>query len=283
MLLPEDVAKGQKPMAKPDAFNVLRTIEGGDLIVVADFAATGRPAASFHDLVPLLKAPHHIWETAPVRWGQEAGLTGVDQAERWLDGIRSSGLRVRALLGFCGGGVYAAIMADAIARWQDRPHLVLFDPGFAKRQMLVEHLESFFRRLSAAFTPEQSAQAHAALRAADEGGAEPLGLADRLGVLCQQILLPAIIRAGYSPAASGETANLVNGYLHWLAGAISLDPSAGWGFATALNSASPNAGLEDTPPAERASLFAKSIDFDVAHRDLLRTPAVAQTADELLS
>src|SRR5438477_56086 len=88
----------------------------------------------------------HCGQAAPVRWGQEAGLTGADQAERWLDGIRASGLRVRALLGFCGGGVYAAVMADVIARWQDRPHLVLFDPGFAKRQMLVEHLESFFRR-----------------------------------------------------------------------------------------------------------------------------------------
>ncbi|MEU3825505.1 hypothetical protein AB0F36_09285 [Streptomyces sp. NPDC029080] len=273
-------------MTKPEAFNVLRGEDGGEdggeLVVVADFAATGRQAATFHDLVKLLDTTHTVWETAPVPWGQEAGMTGADQAERWLDGIRDSGLKVRALLGFCGGGIYAGIMADRIAQWQDRPRLVLFDPGFAERRMLTEHVEGFYRRLAKAFTEEQLA---AGRRRVAEASAAPgaLELADRLGALFHEELRPAIVRAGWSERAADDGADLVNGYLHWLAGAVDLDPRPAWRAADVLNSATPGIGLHIIPESERPAMFGTTRFFDVPHGDLLRTAEVAEAADALLA
>ena len=270
-------------MADPQAFNVLRRADNDELVVMADFAATGRSAASFHDLVARLTVGYHIWETAPAPYGSERGMTGLDQAQRWLSGIRDSGLRVRALLGFCGGGVYAGVLADEIGRWQETPRLLLFDPGFAERRMLVEHIENFYRRLASSFTPDQLAQAQDRLHAADRAAADPLELAGFLGDLAHAVLEPAIVRAGWSPEASAQTANLVTGYLHWLAGAVALDPRAAWSAATAVNSATPDVGLNAMPADERASVVAKAIYFPVPHADLLRTGDVAATVDELLS
>ncbi|MEV6116060.1 hypothetical protein AB0L59_27070 [Streptomyces sp. NPDC052109] len=269
-------------MTKPEAFNVLRSEDSGELVVVADFAATGRQAANFHDLVKLLDTGHTIWETAPVPWGQEAGMTGRDQAERWLDGIRGSGLKVRALLGFCGGGIYAGVMADRIAEWQDRPRLVLFDPGFAERHMLTEHVEGFYRRLAKAFTEEQLADGRRRVaEAAAATGA--LELADRLGELFRDELRPAIVRAGWSERAAEDGADLVNGYLHWLAGAIDLDPRPAWRSADVLNSATAGIGLHIIPEPQRSALFGSARFFDVPHGDLLRTAEVAEAADRLLA
>ncbi|RKT17051.1 hypothetical protein BX285_1415 [Streptomyces sp. 1114.5] len=271
-------------MTKPEAFNVLRTTDSGELIVVADYAANGRPAANFHDLAKLLRTEHTIWETAPVPWGQESGLTGQDQAERWLRGIRDSGLKVRALMGFCGGGIYASVMADRIAEWQgEHPELLLFDPGFAERRMLTEHIESFYRRLAKAFTEDQLADAKERLAEADAGASNALELAGRLTPLCQEVLKSAIVRAGWSEQAAGNTADLVNGYLHWLGAAVDLDPRPGWARASVLNSSNPDIGLHIIPEPERSEMFGEAHFFDVVHADLLKTPEVARTADELLA
>ena len=270
-------------MTKPEAFNVLRTSDSGELIVVADYAATGRQAANFHDLAKLLDAGHTIWETTPAPWGQETGMTGQDQAERWLRGIRESGLKVRALLGFCGGGVYAGVMAEQIADWQERPRLLLFDPGFAESWMLTDHVEGFYRRLAKAFSEEQVAGAR--LRIADEAAAasDAVDLAGRLGRLFHEELRPAIVRAGWSEKAAEESAGLVTGYLHWLAGAVDLDPRPGWARAAVLNSSNPDIGLHIIPEPERSVMFGELRFFDVVHADLLRTAEVARQADELLA
>ncbi|WP_406207834.1 hypothetical protein OH807_35595 [Kitasatospora sp. NBC_01560] len=270
-------------MTKPEAFNVLRTSDSGELIIVADYAATGRQAANFHDLAKLLETGHTIWETAPAPWGQETGMTGGDQADRWLHGIRDSGLTVRALLGFCGGGVYAGVLAERIAEWQERPRLVLFDPGFAESAMLTEHVDGFYRRLAKAFTEEQLAAGHRRVAAEAAAATGAVDLAGRLGRLFHEELRPAIVRAGWSERAAEESAGLVTGYLHWLAGAVDLDPRPGWARAAVLNSSDPEIGLHIIPEPERSAMFGEARFFDVVHADLLRTTDVAKHTDALLS
>jgi hypothetical protein len=270
-------------MTTPDSCNVLRKADNGQLVVAADFAATGRPTATFHELVELLQAEYTIWETAPVPYGEERGMTGADQAARWERDIRASGLRVHAVLGFCAGNVYAGELAGRIAAWQEPPRLILLDPGRATRRMVVEHIESVIGRLASTFTPDALAEARQAVRDADESLPDVLALVDRLAGLCRDVVLPALMRAFHSRQASTEFTTIITGYLYWLAGATQLDPRPVWAGATALNSTSTNYGLYLTPPEEREALVASATYYDVTHGNMMRTPEIAAAVDKLLS
>ncbi|GAA3452355.1 hypothetical protein [Dactylosporangium matsuzakiense] len=270
-------------MTTPDSYHVLRKSDSGGLILAADFAATGRTTATFHDLVDLLEADHTIWETAPLPYGTEPGKTGTDQVDRWERDVRDSGLPVHAVIGFCGGGVYAAALTERVAAWQDAPRLILLDPGIVKRTMLVEHVEGLLRRLGGTFTPQLLAEATAALRTADETAADPLQLAANLAAWCNDVIVPGLRRAFHSAQASTDFVQLIVGYLHWLGGAATLDPRARWRTATALNSASLNFGLHLASPEERPTLVGSATYYDVQHGDLMRTPEIGQAVDALLA
>jgi hypothetical protein len=270
-------------MTTPDSYLVLRKADSGRLILAADYAATGRTTATFHDLVDLLETDYTIWETAPLPCGSEPGVTGVDQVDRWERDVRASGLTVHAIIGFCAGGVYAAALADRVSSWQDAPRLILLDPGLVKRTMPVEHVGGLLRRLTGTFTPEQLAEAQAALRTADATANDPLELAANLAGWCRDVIVPALRRAFHSPQASADFVQLIIGYLHWLGGAAQLDPRARWREATALNSASPNFGLHLASPEERPTLVGSVTYYDVQHADLMRTPEIGAAVDALLA
>lgn len=270
-------------MAKPRSCNVLRDTGAGELVVVADFAATGRQTATFRDLVDRLDTPLTIWEIAPAPYGTERGMTGADQVDRWIADVRTAGMPVAAILGFCGGSVYAGALADRVAEWQDRPRLLLFDPGMARAPMLGEHVEGWLRRLAQTFAPDDLDDARERVRAAATSTDDPLLLAERLAGLFREVVAPALVRAGYSRPASLDFAALVNGYLHWFGGAVQLDPRAAWAHATAISSCTADIGLNTLPPEERAAVVASETAFPVEHVDLLRTDAVARAVDDLLT
>ncbi len=270
-------------METPESCLVLRKADGRGLVVTADFAATGRTTATFHDLVDLLRADYNIWETAPVPYGQEPGMTGTDQVDRWTRDIRESGLPVHAVIGFCGGGMYAGKLAERIGEWQPVPRLILLDPGRATPLMLVQHVEGLLRRLAGTFAPDDLAAAQARLAAAHQSVPDPLALADELAGFAREVIVSALMRAFHSPQASADFVKLVTGYLYWLGGAATLDPRAIWKSASALQSSSPNFGLFLASPEERPTLVGSAVYFDVPHADMMRTPAVARAVDDLLS
>ncbi len=282
-------------MNTPSASLVLRRAGGRGLIVAADFAVTGRSTATFHDLVDLLGAEYDIWETAPVPYGEEAGMTGEDQVDRWIRDIEGSGLPVHAVIGFCGGCVYAGRLAERIGRWQPVPRLILLDPGLVVPTMMVDHVAGVVRRLSGTFAPDDLAAAEqrlAALLAAPGGPAAsatpaapggPLALADALAGYAREVIGPALERGAHSPDAGAGWVRLVTAYLYWLAGAAMLNPRQIWKSATALQSCSPNFGLFLADPQERPTLVGSAEYFDVPHTDLMRTPDVAKAVDTLLA
>lgn len=270
-------------MAKPDSCNVLRDGGTRELVVVADFAATGRQTATFRDLVDRLETPLTIWEIAPVPYGTEHGMTGEGQVDRWIDDVRTPDLHVAAVLGFCGGSVYAGVLADRLAGWQDRPRLVLFDPGLAQAPMLGEHVDGWLRRLAPTFGPGDLEEARQRIAGAAASTPDPLELAGRLAGLFREIVRPALVRAGYSREAALDFTALVNGYLHWFGGAVQLDPRAAWAHATAISSSTPGIGLNALPPEERDGVVAGETAFPIEHVDLLRTDAVARLVDDLLT
>jgi hypothetical protein len=269
-------------MALPEACLVLREADVDELIVTADFAATGRTAATFHDLTAMLRVDQNIWEIAPVRYGEEAGMTGADQVARWATDIRGSGRRVSSVLGFCGGSVYAAELARVISGWQQEPNVVLLDPGIPVPAMLNDHIAGWVRRLEPHLTQLERAEV-AEVLGRNRPDLAPLAQAGELGELFRQRLCPALRAGGNSNAAAQRFADLVNGYLHWLAGAMSLDPRQCWRTAPTANSNSPGFGLFLAPPEQWADLVGPVTWFDVAHFELMRTPEVARFVESHLS
>jgi hypothetical protein len=269
-------------MANPGACNVLRQVGSDRLVLCADYAATGRPTATFYELVQLLKAEFDIWETVPAPYRQDVRMSGMEQLDRWERDIRAAGLPVHAVLGFCAGNVYAGLLAERIAVWQDAPRLILLDPGRARRQMLVEHVEGLLSRLASTFDPAVLEEARQMVRDADADVADPMDLAHKLAPFCLEVVTPALRRAFHSAQASEQFTKIISGYLCWLGGAAQLDPRGAWAAATALNSNSTNYGLFLTPESEREALVATATYYDVSHGDLMRTPAVAVAVDELL-
>lgn len=267
----------------PAACLVLRDSDTDELVVTADFAATGRTAATFHDLVDLLSVEANIWEIAPLRYGDEPGVTGADQVARWIGDIRASGLRVGTVIGFCGGSVYAAELAERIAGWQDDPALILLDPGIPVPKMLTEHVAGWARRVEPTLDHDDAAQLHALIAATGAADATPLELAGNLGALFRSDVAPALRGLGYETATIERFAALVNGYLHWLAGAMQLDPRPRWRTAPTLHSNSPGFGLFLAPPPERATLVGETTWFDVTHFELMRSPEVGALVDRLLT
>lgn len=270
-------------MPTPESCLVLRKAGNDQLVVTADFAATGRTAATFHDLAERLSIDCNIWEIAPLPYGQEPGATGTDQVNRWVKDIRGSGMHVHAVIGFCGGNSYAAAMAEQIAGWQQAPRLVLLDPGIPKPIMLVQHVQGWLRRFAASFPVGDAERAEARLETIATADEHPLAMAAHLGEFFGQVVAPGLIRAGHSQQAAADFTRLVTGYLFWLAGAMEFDPRPLWRTAPALNSNSAGFGLFLAPPEERPTLVASARYFDVPHFDLMRTVDVASAVDQLLS
>lgn len=273
-------------MNTPVAHSVLRKNDDGDLIIASDFGSAGRPSATFTDLVAGLATEHTIWETMPPPYGEEVGLTGRDYVDRWVRDVRDSGLRVRAVIGFCSGSVYAGTLIQRISSWQrrPRPRLILIDPDRAERHMVTAHYEQFMRaRLAMIITPPEIEDAVRAGREADARSADPLELAASLGVLCRQMLTPALRNAGLGAVRGVELAEVFASYLYWLAAGSQLDARREWSTATALNSHTDGFGLDAFPAEERAGLVARVINFDVSHRELMRAPEVHRAVDALLA
>jgi hypothetical protein len=268
---------------RPSAHSVLRHVDGGELIIAADFGIAGRPSATFMELVEGMRSKHTIWETMPPPLGLEDGMTGPEHVSRWVRDIRSSSLPVRAVIGFCSGSVYASALVSQVSRWQERPRLILIDPALAERYMVIDHYERFMRaRLAPVLSGDEIDDAVRAGRNADAQALGPLELASRLGQSCREILPPACQRAGMTDERSTELAGIFASYLNWLAAASQLEPRTGWLSATVLNSQSRGFGLDTFPEEERGCLAARVIDLNVSHLELMREPEAAQVIDQLL-
>lgn len=279
-------------MSAPDSWNVLRTAGADALVVACDFAAAGRPIATFTELVALLPGGFTVWETAPPPYGQEAGMTGADQVDRWAVDLRASGRPVHAVLGFCSGSAYAGALAGRIARWQQPARLVLLDPERATPAMMLDFYQQRVHRFASVLTPDEVDSALRAGRdavAADAvaleaaGDARALALAGRLRELCRLVVEPACDRVGLGRERSAEFVGLSGAYLYWLAAAMHIDAGTEWAGATALNGATAGVGLHSYPPTERAGLVAGVRYLDVSHTDLMRSSATACAVAELLN
>jgi hypothetical protein len=248
----------------PEGWKPLGGDSGDELVAAVDFEAAGRAEACFADLVPLLDPPRDLWTAAQ----PDAGASAEERVRYWSEGLRASGRKIRAVLGFCAGGVFAAALAEEIARWQGvAPRAVLLDPEPPTVETLVKQFDNTVRGL-AAVLPEADLEAvRESVRRTAVEHTDLTALGAALSALYRECSGPAFALIGLRADFRDELVSSFASLMRYLAAAAEVPLSAGWAAATVVVSA--------TPIWEPAGV-SRQIRTDVAHADLLRSPQVAR-------
>ncbi|GHJ30527.1 hypothetical protein TPA0910_49600 [Streptomyces hygroscopicus subsp. sporocinereus] len=267
------------------ASNSWRTLkEGADGLVLAiDYPFTGRPEAGFPELAPQLDTDCALWESVPPGMGSETGMTADGYLDRWHADVRTGGLPVRAVFGFCAGSVYAGALADRIAAEQgEAPRVILFDPESPNAVTVYWQFHKVIEGLGVVLRPEEVAEAQQVGQRISDGATDLGRLRDQLLGVFGEWAGVAFDRAGLDEVRRAEFTATVTAFMTYLVAAAGIDTRDGWPGATAISSTTPTNGLNLLPEAERPAKVAREIRFDLAHADLLRSAEVAKTAADLL-
>ncbi|MFF7082608.1 hypothetical protein [Streptomyces lavendulae] len=273
-------------MLQNDAWKVLSAGDRSGLVLAVDFDVTGRPEARFSDLAPRLKTDAGIWESLPPAAGTEAGMTGEAYLDRWHHGLDGQLPEVRAVFGYCVGGVYAAELAARIGRVQQRsPLVVLFDPEPATAPTLYWQFHKVMEFMRSVATDEEVTRAQEAGRLAESGATDLGALSERLVDLFRQTGEVAFARAGLDEIRRAELFATFSSFMTYLSAAGRFDALARWSSAVAITSASPTSGLNGIRThlaADEQELVAREIRVQVEHAELLRSDEVASVVNDLL-
>ncbi|MFI6151927.1 hypothetical protein ACIBCA_04460 [Kitasatospora sp. NPDC051170] len=273
-------------MPQHDAWKVLSAGDRPEVVLAVDFDVTGRPEARFTDLAPMLKADTGLWESLPPAAGTETGMTGEAYLDRWHRGLGAELPEVRAVFGYCVGGVYAAELAARIARTQERsPLVVLFDPEPSTGPTLFWQFHKVMEFMRSVATDEEIAAAQEAGRIAEESTTDLGVLSERLIELFRRTGEVAFARAGLDGIRRAELFATFSSFMTYLSAAGRYDALARWSSAVAITSVSPTSGLNGIRahlPAGEHRLVAREIRVEVEHAELLRSDAVASVVDDLL-
>ncbi|MEU6073994.1 hypothetical protein [Micromonospora sp. NPDC047074] len=147
------------------------------VVVAVDFGGV-REEAGFPDLLPHLSIEHTVLvpQTTVEIDGDWEGMRRR-QLESWVDGIRSYGQPVSAVLGYCAGSAMATRLAIELADGAGGPALVLLDPSWPTRDVLIEAHDVAVERL---LDPVRDPAVRESLRAAVPDQEDPTRLARAL-------------------------------------------------------------------------------------------------------
>ncbi|KES03456.1 hypothetical protein BU52_30525 [Streptomyces toyocaensis] len=245
---------------------------GGDLVLAVDFATTGRSDSAFSDLAPRLDPALAMWETR-----QPAGaapLPAEDYLALWDGGAAADGRRVRAVLGYCAGSVFAGELAARIAARQgEAPHLVLFDPEVPDAAGLYRDFAAMMNQFASVLTADEVSAAQREADAARTDDVDFGAYGDVLVRIFMERAGAAFAREELDTELLDEFVAVFRSYVSYLDAARRIDPAAAWRTGTAVHSRTPSEGA---PPAGR------TVDVDVAHADLLRDARVAEVVGQLI-
>ncbi|MFF4181213.1 hypothetical protein [Streptomyces sp. NPDC001750] len=264
-------------MTEPQTWRVLGNADAHELVLAVDFDATGRAEGRFTDLAAgLAGLPFSIWETVP----QEAGTGTV---ERWLEEVAADGRPVRAVFGFCVGGVYAGAIAQRVAdRQSQAPALVLFDPEQSGPLTLYSQFHKVLDSMSTLLSDEETAEAAAEARRAHEQHTEMAPLGAELLDVYRRTAKPVFNRLELDEKRQAEFTAVFASFVGYLIAAAAIDPLPAWRGAVVVTSSSPTSGLNGSRGAGQDITVGRELRVDVPHVDLLRDPGVTRTVAELL-
>jgi hypothetical protein len=271
-------------MPHSGSWDVICGANSRQVVLCVDFPAARRPDASFAELAARIGPGYRFMQTRPpvARSCQRPG--GDAYVGPWIDGIRHDRHQVRAIFGYYIGSVYAAAIAGGISRWQPMPKVILFDPQFASNKHLG--LE-FHREISAISSLLSDDEIERTRKTATEISESPdcdvADTAAEMAGMYREVGSIAYERVGLGGAYDDKLMAPFDSYISWLSVADQIDPSPVWKNSTAIVSSN----YSKLPGGESKAddvgcLIGRSIPFDVAHADLLRSDSVAQAVLDLL-
>lgn len=273
-------------MSTLHTWHELSTDGTDEVVLAADFDLAGRKEARFVELVPLLEKGFTVWMTDPRAVASEPGDDAESSVKQWVDEVEAHGKTVLAMLGFCGGSMYAGAIAEEVERRQgDFPLTLLFDPERPSALGMFLQFRKALDLMAPALTPAQLGTAQDAGQRAQYGSANLTELATKLLEIFHAIGRIAFDRLGIDEVHQAEFTATVRIFLAYMAAAEQLDPDPAWRRATAISSATPTSGLNGVRtlnPGMVIDTVATELRFDVAHVDLLRTREVAQAVSRLI-
>ncbi|MFD8519477.1 hypothetical protein ACFV2D_05595 [Streptomyces capillispiralis] len=246
---------------------------GGDLVLAVDFATTGRSDSSFSDLAPRLDPALAVWETRQP--ADTAPLTAEDYLALWDGGAAADGRRVRAVLGYCAGGVFAGELAARVAARQggEAPHLVLFEPEVPEPDGLYRDFAAMMNQFASVLTAEEVGAAQREAEAARTADVDFGAYGDVLVRIFTERAGAAFAREELDTEMLDEFAAVFRSYVSYLDAARRIDPAAAWSTGTAVSSRTPSQG---------AALAGRGVGIDVDHADMLRDARVAEAVNRIL-
>lgn len=254
------------------------------LILAVDFAASGRPEATFSDLAAGLGSSRSVWESVQPPPGSPGALHAEDYLLHWAGEIQASGRPVSAVLGFCAGSTFAAELAVRVGHWQgNAPQLLVFDPESPTALTLYYQFRKVVETLSGILGEEAAAKIVSAGADAHERLDQVTPLAQELVRIFTEAGNEACMAAGLDEEFAEELVGTYRSFVTYLVAAAEIDFRSRWNSAVAFSSATVTSGLNPLAPAERSALVRREVRFPVDHAGLLRDPDVAYAVSQLLS
>jgi hypothetical protein len=252
-------------------------------VLAVDFDTTGRPEARFSDLVANLGSEFAVWETVPPPAAAPEAGSGAGYLAHWTGGLPDEG-PVHAVLGFCGGAIYAAALAEQIGRQQgSEPLLVLFDPELSTAQTLIWQFHKVIGFLSAVISEQEIAEARSVGQQAYEQIHDVMPLKDELLRLMREFGEPALMAAGLDVTRREELFTVFESFLSYLAAASQIDPLPRWRDAVAYSSTSPLSGLNAMRRTGLEIELSQEIRVQTDHGTMLADKELAAAVADLLN
>jgi hypothetical protein len=269
-------------MSESGSWDVISGADSGPVVLGVDFPAAGREEAGFPALAAMIGPGRRFLQTRPPTAESCRKLPGDAYVGPWVDGIRQAGHQVLGVLGYGIGSVYAAAIAEAIARWQEMPRIILFDPQLSTVELLCREFSREIRGIRSLLSNHELERASKAV--AKFSRATPPDVALAAAEMIEsylEVIAEPFERVGLGDARSNNFTVLFVSYMAWLSAADRIDPSSAWKRSTVIAS-SAYAGLAVRPPDDGRDLIGRVIPFDVTRADLLRSESVAQAVLGLL-
>jgi len=249
-----------------------------------DFSGMKRRAASFAELALNIGSGYRFLQARPVAVGPGRRPCSYEYIVSWVEGARQDGNPMRAVLGHCVGGVYAAIAAESISQWQLEPDIILLDPQFASTEFLSHELHKEINATRSLMSEDEIEYAtKIASEVSDLKSLDMVQIATYAVESYLEIITPAFERAGLGDARGSRLNEHFVSYMAWLSVAAELDPSRVLKKSTVITSRD----YAELPGRmffndNAGSPAARWIVCDVSHADLLRSDSVAKKVLDVL-
>jgi hypothetical protein len=271
-------------MPASGSWDVICGADSGQIVLGVGFPAAGCREAGFSDLAARIGPEYRLLQARAliIRPGQR--LSADAYVGPLIEDIRRDRGLVLAVLGYCVGSVYAAVVAEEISRWQPPPKAIMFDPQSVNNKFLCLQFRNEIDSLSALLSDDEIERASkVATEISQSATGDIADIATEIIESYLEVITPAFERAGLGDARSDKFAVAFASYISWLSVTDQIDPSLAWKRSTVIAS-SAYADLPDRAYLADGDhgITGQVIPFDVGHAELLRSDSVARAVLGLL-